>query len=151
MLEGVVILLPSEISAYIKELYAHNSFMKLCGIQIIDIACGKARVGLKIDPDRHTNLNNKLHGGLLMTLMDNATGIAAASVGKRVVTVSMTVDFIKGAEAGSFVEAEAVISYQDAANVNMSMNVLDENGRMLATGMSCMLAIADFPGIPDKW
>ena len=47
MLEGGVILSPSEISAYIKELYAHNSFMKLCGIQIIDIACGKARLVLK--------------------------------------------------------------------------------------------------------
>lgn len=142
---------PSEICAYIKELYTHNSFMKLCGIEITEIICGKARVGLRIDADKHTNLNNKLHGGLLMTLMDNATGIAAASVGKRVVTVSMTVDFIKAAEAGTFVEAEAIVSYQDAANLNMNMNIFDENGRMLATGISCMLAIADFPNIPAKW
>ncbi len=140
-----------EIVSYIKEIYSHNKFMNYCGIRIIHISCGKARVGLTIDPEKHTNLNDKLHGGLLMTLMDNATGIAAAAVGKRVVTVSMTVDFIKSAGAGTAVEAEAVVIYQDKAAINMNMNIYDAEGRILATGISSMLAIADYPGIPDKW
>lgn len=140
-----------EIVSYVKEIYSQNKFMNYCGIKIIHIGCGKARVGLKIDPEKHTNLNNKLHGGLLMTLMDNATGIAAASVGKRVVTVSMTVDFIKSADAGSIVEAEAVISYMDKSTVNMNMNMYDAEGKTMATGISSMLSIADYPGIPEKW
>lgn len=140
-----------EIVSYIKEIYSHNKFMNYCGIRIIHISCGRARVGLTIDPEKHTNLNDKLHGGLLMTLMDNATGIAAAAVGKRVVTVSMTVDFIKSAGAGTAVEAEAVVIYQDKAAINMNMNIYDAEGRILATGISSMLAIADYPGIPDKW
>ncbi len=141
-----------EIVDYVKKLYEKNSFMKLCGIDILDISCGKATVGLKIENDKHTNINEKLHGGLLMTLMDNATGIAAASVGKRVVTVSTTVDFIKGANAGSFVEATANIRHIDTDRVIMEMNVTDkETGRILATGISCMLSIADFPGIPQEW
>lgn len=140
-----------DIIAHVREIYSKNKFMNYCGIRIVHISCGKARVGLTIDSEKHTNLNNKLHGGLLMTLMDNATGIAAASVSKRVVTVSMTVDFIKSADAGSVVEAEAVISYMDKSTVNMNMNMYDNEGKILATGISSMLSIAEFPGIPEKW
>lgn len=144
-------MLPQEIMARVEQIYADNKFMHYCGIRIISVGCGKARVGLTVDPQKHTNLNNKLHGGLLMTLMDNATGIAAASVGKRVVTVSMTVDFIRGAEAGTEVEAEAEISYRDNATIMMNINIYGENGKTLAAGISSMLAIADFPDIPEKW
>lgn len=144
-------MLPHEVVSRVEEIYAGNKFMHYCGIRIVSISCGKARVGLTIDPQKHTNLNNKLHGGLLMTLMDNATGIAAASVGKRVVTVSMTVDFIRGAEAGTAVEAEAAISYRDEATIMMNINIYGEDGKTLATGISSMLAIADFPGIPARW
>lgn len=145
-------MIASEVEKHVRELYTHNSFMNLCGIEIISIECGKARVGLTIDAAKHTNLNDKLHGGLLVTLMDNATGIAAASIGKRVVTVSTTVDFLKTAGIGDTVEAEAVVQYIDSSNVNMMMNVYNmTTGNLIATGMSCMLAIEDFPGIPLKW
>ena len=142
----------AEVLAKIKEIYAANSFMNLCGIGIKDIGCGSATVGLVIDGARHTNVNGRLHGGLLMTLMDNATGVAAASCGKRVVTVSMTVDFVKGAGVGDAVEARAQIRYMDTANINMEVNVYNAaTGKLLATGMSCMLAIDAFEGIPEKW
>lgn len=142
---------PNDVKAMIEIIYSENKFMHYCDIKIISVSCGKARVGLTVDPERHTNLNNKLHGGLLMTLMDNATGIAAASVGKRVVTVSMTVDFIKGADTGETVEAEAVISYQDKSAVMMNINVYNDKNKIIATGISSMLIIADFPEIPAKW
>ncbi len=141
-----------EIERQVRELYNHNSFMSLCGIEIVSIECGIARVGLTIDANKHTNLNDKLHGGLLVTLMDNATGIAAASIGKRVVTVSTTVNFLKGASVGDCVEAEAQVRYINEAQVNMVMNVYNKtNDKLMATGISSMLAIAEFPGIPQKW
>lgn len=141
-----------DVEKHVRELYTHNSFMNLCGIEIVSIECGVARVGLTIDANKHTNLNDKLHGGLLVTLMDNATGIAAASIGKRVVTVSTTVNFLKGAGVGDYIEAEAKVRNVDNAQVNMVMNVYDKtNHKLLATGMSCMLAIANFTGIPQKW
>ena len=105
---------PEEIIRSVKDIYTHNAFMQHCGIKVHSISCGKAAVGLRIDPAIHTNLHGKLHGGLLTTLVDNATGIACAAMGKRVVTVSMTVDFIKGAPSGAMVEAQAeVVSHND--------------------------------------
>lgn len=136
----------------IKNIYAVNAFMKYCGIKIHHISCGKATVGLTVDPAIHTNLSNKLHGGLLMTLIDNATGVACAAVGKRVVTVSMSVSFIKSAAAGANVEARAEISSQHDNLFTMQVNVFDTDTTMLlATGMCTMMTIADFPEIPNNW
>lgn len=69
---------PEEIIRSVKDIYTHNAFMQHCGIKVHSISCGKAAVGLRIDPAIHTNLNGKLHEGLLTTLVDNATGIACA-------------------------------------------------------------------------
>ena len=61
---------PEEIIRSVKDIYTHNAFMQHCGIKVHSISCGKAAVGLRIDPAIHTNLNGKLHGGLLTTLVD---------------------------------------------------------------------------------
>ena len=143
---------PKEIYNYIDHLYKSNAFVQLCGIKIHSISCGRAAVGLRIDPAKHTNLNASIHGGLLMAIMDNATGIAAASIGKRVVTVSMTVDFIKGAQVGSLVEAEAYITHRDGNTLTMSIHMYDkDHNRLMASGINSMLIISVFPGIPENW
>ena len=54
---------PEEIIRSVKDIYTHNAFMQHCGIKVHSISCGKAAVGLRIDPAIHTNLNGKLHGG----------------------------------------------------------------------------------------
>ena len=143
---------PKEIYDYIDHLYEGNAFVQLCGIKTHSISCGRAAVGLRLDLAKHTNLNASIHGGLLMAIMDNATGIACAAMGKRVVTVSMTVDFIKGAPSGAMVEAQAeVVSHNDRL-ITMQIHVYDTDAdTLLATGSCCMLTIADFPGIPEKW
>ncbi len=143
---------PKEIYDYVDELYTHNAFVQLCGIKTSAVSCGKASVCLRLDAARHTNLNASIHGGLLMALMDNATGIAAAVIGKRVVTVSMTVDFIKGAPVGALIEAEATITYRDSKTITMTIHAYDrDHDKLLASGINSMLIIADFPGIPEKW
>ena len=93
-----------------------------------------------------------LEGFVKPLVMGTATGIACAAMGKRVVTVSMTVDFIKGAPSGAKVEAQAeVVSHNDRL-ITIQIHVYDtDTNTLLATGSCCMLTIADFPGIPEKW
>ncbi|MDO4178009.1 MAG: PaaI family thioesterase [Phascolarctobacterium sp.] len=142
-----------EITTIIKEIYEHNAFMKHCGIEIISLTCGEATVGLTIDANKHTNINNKPHGGLIMTLMDNATGLAAATVGKRVVTMSTTVNFVKSANVGDYIEATAYVESMDENNlIYLRMEVRNKsNNQLMATAISSMLSIANFGTIPEKW
>lgn len=74
--------------------------MQECGIYIVDMSCGSATVAVKVDPKRHANLNGMAHGGLVATLADNATGIAGATIGKRVVTINYCYRFYQRRTGG---------------------------------------------------
>ncbi len=145
-------LTPEQIAEQVSEIYSHNGFMQCCGIKILHIGCGTATVGLQVEEWRHSNLNGKLHGGLLLTLADNATGIAAASIGKRVVTVALSVQFISSCPVGHFAEATARVIGNKDGKVNLTIEVKDrDTGKLAALGTAGMLTIAVFPGIPEKW
>ncbi len=143
---------PAQIYHFIDELYTHNSFVTACGIKTRAISCGRACVGLRIDDSRHTNLTHNLAGGLIATLIDNATGIAGATIGKRVVTLSMTIDFLKAASAGALVEAEACITHTQGNVISMRTHIYDRtHKKVLGSGISTMFAVGDYPGIPPQW
>ena len=141
-----------EILQKVKDIYKDNAFVQVCKIQTHDIGCGWAKVGITVTEGLHTNLNASLHGGMFLTLMDNSTGVAAAAIGKRVITVTTSASFIKGARVGDEVEAFGQVIGIDGTKVNMKMELRNlTTGDLMATATSCMLVIADFPGIPMQW
>lgn len=86
-------------------------------------------MALRIE-DKHLNQRDIMHGGMLMSLADNAMSDVVLQANKDkagVVTVSMTSDFLKPARTGDLVEARAVV---------------DRTGRTLAFA-SCELYVGD--------
>lgn len=145
-------MIKDEVMQKVKDIYKDNAFVRVCGIQIHDVGCGWAKVGIKVNDDIHTNLNESLHGGMFLTLMDNSTGVAAAAMGKRVITVTTCACFIKGAKVGDEVEAFGQVIGIKGNKVNMQMELRNlTTGDLMATATSCMLVIANFEGIPEKW
>jgi uncharacterized protein (TIGR00369 family) len=65
-------------------------------------------VGLVID-ERHTNTRGMLHGGLLAAVADTVMGHTTerAATDVRLVTVSLTTDFIGAAQLGDWVQGQA--------------------------------------------
>jgi acyl-coenzyme A thioesterase 13 len=82
-------------------------FMELIG-PVYARGDGSARVlGLRVE-DRHRNAGGVAHGGLLATLVDFALGRAIeadADDDQPRMTVSLTTDFLRAVETGSWVEA----------------------------------------------
>ena len=72
-----------EYTQTIKNVYSINSFVKLCGMELVDVECGKVKLQMPIDASKHTNLYEVAHGGSLAALADTALGMASASVGAR--------------------------------------------------------------------
>ena len=62
-------------------------------------------IGLWVGPN-HLNARGGLHGGVIATLLDVATGymLVARSGGKRRVTASLTVDYRSGAKPGEWLQ-----------------------------------------------
>ena len=65
-------------------------------------------IGLRL-AEAHTNSRGLIHGGLISALADNAMGLSCsvkANDLQRVVTVSITVDFIGTASIGQWLQVE---------------------------------------------
>ncbi len=62
-------------------------------------------IGLRVGPD-HLNARGGLHGGVIATLMDVATGymLAARSGGRRRITARLTLDYRSGAAPGEWLQ-----------------------------------------------
>ena len=129
-----------KIKAKVSEIYSHNNFMQECGIYIVDMSCGSATVAVKVDPERHANLNGMAHGGLV------------ATIGKRVVTSTIATDFIKGAPVGTTISATSRITHADDRLVTINIEVRDlDNDILVAKATAAMIVVDTFAGIPEKW
>ena len=89
---------------------AHSGFADLLGYKVTDRGVGFAEVSLKVGP-QHLNRLSIPHGGLLATLLDSASGFAAAFVEgpenpRTVVTLSMNIMFIGQARVGDTIVAQ---------------------------------------------
>jgi acyl-coenzyme A thioesterase 13 len=66
--------------------------------------------GMRIQ-SKHCNIRNNAHGGLISTFADVALGYSIISAGDpplKIVTVSLTTDFIDSAKLGDWLEADVV-------------------------------------------
>jgi len=86
-----------------------------------------------------TNDGTSYHGGVIATLMDSAGGLAAWShhdfdKGTRAATVSLSVQYIGGATAGSDLWCDASTLRRGRELIFCEMRVRDSAGRVVADG-----------------
>lgn len=101
----------------------------------LDRATGRAEVSLEIAP-QHLNRNDSLHGGILAMMLDSAAGFAASlNFGgedlSRVVTVSLTTQFVAAVSAGRVV-ATGHVSGGGRKIVYADAELRDADGALIA-------------------
>lgn len=71
---------------------------------------GLLEIGLHT-ADSHRNLSGIVHGGVMMTLIDRTIGINCreAAAGERMATASLTVNFMRQARVGDFIEVRCTL------------------------------------------
>ncbi|MDH7592802.1 MAG: PaaI family thioesterase [Methanomicrobiales archaeon] len=82
-----------------------NPFFTLMGVEIREISEGKAEISMKVRPDM-TNGVGWLQGGIFTALADEAMALALytlVSREERIVTISESTSFIRGAREGTIV------------------------------------------------
>jgi len=74
-----------------------------------DVGDGHFDYGFPSD-DRHNNPNGVLHGGALFSFADSFLGhMIVTATGRHCATVTITTEFVAGAQAGSWIEGKAEI------------------------------------------
>jgi uncharacterized protein (TIGR00369 family) len=122
-----------EIEADLRDRVARSAFHSWVGMEVVAASPGRVEIALDAD-EHHLNLQGLLHGGVIATLADTATGLAVRSMvaeGRRHVTVQLDVHYLAPGRpgritaVGTTVRVGATIGYAEA-------DVTDERGRLLA-------------------
>ena len=102
---------------------------------------GCARLELEVKP-HHSNPYGILHGGVLTTMADTAMGAACLMKNKKVVTVSMTLEFMHAVPMGSKIITDAKILHEGRQIFICECNLTDEEGTLYAKAHATFFAIS---------
>jgi len=86
----------------VRERFARSGFHNWIGMRLERVEPGEVEVALDVEP-HHLNLVGLLHGGMIATLADTATGLAYRTVlqpATRHVTTHLSVTFLSPGRAG---------------------------------------------------
>lgn len=133
-----------EIEADLRDRLARSGFHSWMGMEVVGATSGRVEIGLEVT-DHHLNLQGSLHGGVIATLADTATGLAVRSLvpaGRRHVTIQLDVHYLapggpgRITAVGSTVRVGSQIAFAEA-------DVRDGSGRLLARATATMAVMAD--------
>ena len=115
-----------------QERIAQNPFVQHNHIRLVEAKDDHAEVCLDIAPDS-MNFVGIVHGGAYFTLGDVCAGMVARSDGRRYVTQSANVQFIKAAREG-ILTARGEMVHRGRSGCLICVNVTDHDGELCFTG-----------------
>ena len=83
-----------------------DAFARLLGMELLEVADGRARVALTVGP-QHGNFLGLVHGGAVFSLADAALAAASNSQGDTAVATVVTIHLLQASHAGDRLLAEA--------------------------------------------
>jgi uncharacterized protein (TIGR00369 family) len=120
--------------AEVRERFAGSPFhAAFLGLRLDRVAEGEVDVSLDLEP-RHRNLAGTLHGGMIATLADTATGLAYRTVlepGTEHVTSTLGVTFLSPGRQGT-VTARGRVVRRGRRFGYAEADVVDSDGTLLA-------------------
>lgn len=123
----------TQMEADLRDRIARSAFHSWMGMELVGASPGRVEMALEVT-DHHLNLQGSLHGGVMATLADTATGLAVRSMlpaGRRHVTIQLDVHYLAPGRpgriiaVGSTVRVGSQIAYAEA-------DIRDGNDRLLA-------------------
>jgi uncharacterized protein (TIGR00369 family) len=120
-------------AAEIQELAERSRFYAWTGMRVVRVAAGEVDVAMDVGPD-HLNLRGLLHGGMIATLADTASGLAIRSAlgpGSSHATVQLDVQFLRAGGPGT-IEAHGRALRVGRTIAFAEADVVDASGTRLA-------------------
>lgn len=125
-------------------LYDRNPYVGLLRMRVEDIRAGEATLSMAVEQARHGNLYGMAHGGAVASLADTAMGVACATVGKRVFTLEMNLNYIAGAGGGEVITAAAKVLHDGERTMVVEAELRSGDGRLLSKARGTFFVIGMF-------
>ena len=117
--------------AAVQALYGADRASQAMGIEIIDVAPGRARIAMTVRPDM-VNGHGMCHGGIVFAFADSAFAFACNSHGDPMVAAGAGIDFLAPTPCGERVTATATEVSRSSRHGIYDVAVTDAAGRVLA-------------------
>ncbi len=116
-----------------------NTICDFLGAEIIPLE-GGVRLELEV-ASRHSNCYDILHGGVMTTMADTAMGAACFARNKKVVTVSITLEFMHPVTLGTKIHTDAKILHDGRQIMICECGIVDEEGVIFAKAHATFFVI----------
>jgi acyl-CoA thioesterase len=113
------------------ERFAETPYADLLGIKLLELSRGHSRLSMVVKPD-HLNFAGMLHGGVVMSLADQAFACATNTYGKLYVAVHFGINLIASVKVGETILAEGNVGHMGRTIGYCEMTVIDGSGKLLA-------------------
>ena len=115
----------------LKDFFAENDhFARHCGIELLEVRPGWARVKMRIDP-YHFNGARTVHGGAIFTLADFAFAAASNSQGQLAMGINTSTSFLKAVRGGTlYGEAQEIALNRQLGNYQV--RITDDQEQLIA-------------------
>ena len=87
-------------------MWADDAASAMLGMQVVEVAPGRARVSMLVRPDM-VNGHDLCHGGVIASLADSAFALACNSHGPVTVAAGFSIDFLRPGRLGQVLHADA--------------------------------------------
>lgn len=127
-----------------KKAAGEGRYARKLGIVCEEVGPGTARASMVVTDDM-MNLFGMAHGGAIFSLMDDVFQLACNSRGLAAFALNVSTTFIRGAEAGDRLTAEAVEIALTARTGTYELKVRDDKGRIVAAAQAVAYRKKDPP------
>jgi len=120
---------------------SEGTFWEYLGCELEEATLEKVVVSIDIQP-HHLNMVRILHGGVHASLMDSAMGFISTMhrPGQETVTIQLNVNYLAALKEGK-ITVEAEVVHASRKMINTGAKVIDQDGRLLATGTAIFRVI----------
>ena len=114
------------------EFFHANTVIDFLEVEVVPTPDGQARLELMPD-SRHANLYSMAHGGVLTTMADTAMGAKCLALNKRVVTISLTIEFMHAVMTDTpRVMTDAQVLHDGRKTMVCECRIVDAKGKLYA-------------------
>ena len=131
-------------------LYDTNPFVHLLGITIDEVGQGTVKNHLVVRDDL-INMDGRMHGGVLISLVDNACGVCGRTMGDIVVTQSITTNLMHNIPVGDTAYARARMLHRGRTTDVMEVTATTSDGTTLCETIATMFVVGHDERFAHLW
>ncbi|MCL5266356.1 MAG: PaaI family thioesterase [Chloroflexi bacterium] len=113
------------------EPFAATPYAAFLGIKLLELSPGYAKLSMVVRPS-HLNFAQEVHGGVIMSFLDQAFACAVNSYGKLYVAVQFSTNLIGTADVGETIYAEGKVTHFGKTIGVCELTATDSRGKLIA-------------------